>query len=120
MAGLRATLQRREAVLDFYTLACGAFLLVAPWLFGFVRPLGRLDAEVGGFAVILLSVIAIALFAEWEEWLKLALGLWLVAAPWALGFPHTSAMHVSIGVGAVVAYLALLELWLVYDARHFA
>jgi hypothetical protein len=28
-------------------------------------------------------------------------------------------MHFSIGVGIVVAYLALLELWLVYEATHF-
>jgi SPW repeat len=119
MTGQRATTwQRREAVLDLYTLVCGVFLLAAPWLFGFVRPLGRWDAELVGFAVIALSITAIFLFAEWEEWLKFAIGVWLIAAPWALGFAHTSAMHVSISVGVVVAYLALLELWLVYDASR--
>jgi hypothetical protein len=109
------TWRRQEAVLDLYTLACGLFLLTAPWLFGFVRPLGRLDAEVAGFAVIALSVAAIFAFAEWEEWLKVLLGAWLIAAPWVLGFVHTSAMHVSISVGLIVTYLALLELWIVHD-----
>jgi SPW repeat len=99
-------------------MACGAFLLSAPWLFGFVRPSGRLDAELVGAAVIMLSIAAIFVFADWEQWLKVALGLWLIAAPWVLGFAHTSAMHVSIGVGLPVMFLALLELWVVHDPNY--
>jgi len=99
MIARRTAWPRRESALDLYTLACGAFLLIAPWLFGFVRPSGRLDAELVGLAVIVLSVAAIFAFADWEEWLKVLLGLWLIAAPWILGFAHTSAMHVSIGHG---------------------
>jgi len=57
-------------------------------------------------------------FASWEEWANLLLGVWLIVLPWALGFPHARAMHYSIGVGATVAFLAALELWLVYDAAH--
>jgi hypothetical protein len=30
-----------------------------------------------------------------------------------LGFTHTKAMHVSIALGALVAFMAALELWLV-------
>lgn len=44
-------------------------------------------------------------------------GLWLIASPWILGFAHVRAMHFSIGIGAVVTFLALLELWLVYDGH---
>jgi hypothetical protein len=109
---------QRQAALDLYTLACGVFLLIAPWLFGFVRPLGRLDAELVGLAVIALSIAAIFVFAEWEEWLKVLLGAWLIAAPWLLGFAHTSAMHVSIAMGLAVAFLALLELWVVHDPDY--
>ena len=36
-------------------------------------------------------------------------------SPWVLGFTHTSAMHFSIAIGAAVAFLAALELWLMYD-----
>jgi hypothetical protein len=108
---------RRKAALDLYTLACGVYLLVAPWLFGFVRPSGRLDAELVGCAIVALSIAAIFAFADWEEWLKVLLGAWLIAAPWVLSFAHTSAMHVSIAVGVVVIFLALLELWVVHDER---
>ena len=115
MIARRTTWPRRESALDVYTLACGVFLLLAPWLFGFVRPLGRLDAELVGAAVIVLSITAIFVFADWEQWLKVALGLWLIAAPWLLGFAHTSAMHVSIAVGVALTFFALLELWIVHD-----
>jgi hypothetical protein len=53
-------------------------------------------------------------FAEWEEWVVLLAGLWMVASPSVLGFAHTTAMHVSIGIGLAVAYLALLDLWLIH------
>jgi hypothetical protein len=111
---------RRVAVLDLYTLICGLFLVTAPWLFGFAYRSGRLDAEFIGYAVIALSVVAIFVFSEWEEWLKAALGIWLIAAPWVLGFLHTSAMHVSIGAGVVIAYLALLEIWLIHNPDSLA
>jgi len=52
MIARRTSWPRRETALDLYTLACGVFLLSAPWLFGFVRPLGRLDAELLGAAVM--------------------------------------------------------------------
>jgi len=31
-----------------------------------------------------------------------------------LGFQHTTAMHVSIAIGLVVAYIAALDLWLIH------
>ena len=103
------------SALDLYTLACGLFLAGAPWLFGFIRGAGRINAELVGAAVVVLSIASLLGFADWEEWLKVALGVWLIAAPWLLGFVHTSAMHVSIAVGIVVAFLSLLELWLAHD-----
>jgi hypothetical protein len=37
------------------------------------------------------------------------------ASPWVLGFAHTRAMHFSIGIGSAVAFLAALELFLIFD-----
>ena len=53
-----------------------------------------------------------------DEWLKAALGLWLIAAPWILGFAHASAMHVSIAMGVAITFFALLELWVVHDPDY--
>jgi hypothetical protein len=112
--------RRRESVLDFYNLALAALLLASPWLFKLTNGPGRIELWAAGAAIAAISLAAIAAYASWEEWANVALGVWLVVSPWVLGFAHTRAMHFAIGIGAVVAFLALLELWIEYDAVHFA
>ena len=109
-------MKRREAPLDLYTAILGAFLFVSPWLFAYRDGVARGTAFASGAVLLAISLLAIVAFREWEEWVNLAIGLWLLAAPFALGFPHhAAAMHVAVFVGAVVTFLALLELWLIHQ-----
>ena len=110
----RTALPRREAVLDVYILILGAMLLLSPWVMALARGPARADAWVSGAVIVMLSAVAILLFSEWEEWIVLACGAWLVASPWLLGFVHTAAMRVDVGIGLLVMYLAALELWLIH------
>jgi hypothetical protein len=103
---------RRASALDCYTAAFGLFLFVSPWLFAYASERVRIEIWALGAAVAAISIAAIVAFSDWEEWLNLLLGVWLIASPWVLGFVHTRAMHVSILIGAMVAFLAALELWL--------
>lgn len=110
---------RRVSVLDGYAAAFGLFLFVSPWLFAFVSEKVRIEVWAAGAAVTAVAIMAIVAFSEWEEWLNLLLGVWLVISPWVIGFLHTKAMHVSILIGAMVAFLAALELWLThYDPDY--
>ena len=110
---------RRESVLDLYSLMVGLFLFASPWLFVFPNEDARIDIWASSALVAATSIIAIVMFSDWEEWLNLLLGFWLVISPWVLGFTHTKAMHVSIGAGIVVSFMAALELWLVkYDPQQ--
>ena len=43
-------------------------------------------AWVSAVVIGALAVAAIVAFTEWEEWVNLALGIWVVLAPWILGF----------------------------------
>jgi hypothetical protein len=104
----------RASPLDCYTGALGLFLFASPWLFAYASEKARIEIWASGAAVAAISVAAIIAFSNWEEWLNLLLGIWLITSPWVLGFVHTSAMHVSILIGAMVAFLAALELWLAY------
>jgi SPW repeat len=104
----------RVSVLDVYNLVLAVFLFVSPWLFAYANSAARLDLWASSALIAIVSAAAIAAYAEWEEWLNLALGVWLISAPWILGYAHTRAMHVSIGAGAIVAYLAALRLWLAH------
>ena len=109
---------RQESVLDLYNLLLAMFLLISPWLFARANGTAAVDLRASGAAIAVFSLAAMVAFANWEEWANLALGLWLIASPWLLGFAHTRAMHFSIAVGIPVAFLALLELWLVYEATQ--
>jgi SPW repeat len=109
---------RQESVLDLYNLMLAAVLFASPWVFALTNSAGKWDLRASSASIAAISVAAIVAYGNWEEWINLLLGLWLIVSPWILGFAHTRAMHVSIGLGAVVAFLAALELWLVYDGAH--
>ena len=97
----------------------GLFLFASPWLFVFTNENARIDIWATSAFIAATSIIAIVFFSNWEEWLNLLLGSWLVVSPWELGFTHTKAMHISIGAGIVVTFMAVLELWLVnYDLQQ--
>lgn len=107
----------KEYPLDVYKLGLGAFVFLSPWLFALEYGPARIASVVSGAIVMGLSLAALLAFADWEEWTALAVGIWLVASPWLLGFPHAAAMKIHVGAGSIVAYLAGLELWLMhYDA----
>ncbi|KWV59502.1 hypothetical protein AS156_31210 [Bradyrhizobium macuxiense] len=110
---------RSESALDIYNLVVAIFLLAAPWLFAHANRTAAIDLRTSGVVIAVLSLAAIAAFSVWEEWINLFVGVWLIVSPWLLGFAHTRAMHFSIAAGAVVAFMALLELWLEYEKTHF-
>jgi hypothetical protein len=110
--GDRSSKARHDSILDIYNLVLAVFVFASPWLFAYVSQPARLDLWATSIVIAVLSFAAIIAFAEWEEWLSLLLGLWLVAAPWALDFAHTTAMHVSVAAGIITVYLAGLDLWL--------
>jgi hypothetical protein len=89
---MKRMMQRHEAPLDLYKAILGAYLFVSP--------------------------AAIVAFREWEEWINLAIGCWVLVSPFVLGFPHASGMHVAVAVGSVVVFLSLLELWLIHNPQH--
>jgi hypothetical protein len=110
---------QRESVLDLYNLLLAALLFVSPWLFRLTNGAGKMDLWATGAVIAIISLAAMIAYKDWEEWANVLLGLWLIASPWLLGFAHTRAMHLSTGVGIVVAFLAVLDLWLHYDETHF-
>jgi SPW repeat len=108
---------QRESILDLYNLLLAILLFASPWLF--IPGSGKATMEdlwASSLAIAVISLASIVAYANWEEWANFLLGIWLIVSPWALGFAHTRAMHFSIGVGAAVAFLAALELWLRFEA----
>jgi hypothetical protein len=111
--------RRPEAVLDVYNLLLGALLFFSPWLFAFAHGAASADAWLGGAVIAAVSLAALMIYADWEEWIALLAGLWMMLSPFVLGFAHTIAMYVTIGIGFVVAFLAALAA-IMHDAAHFS
>ena len=91
-------MKSRKLGFRLYLYACAAALLF-------------LGIVLGAFAIMTLSA-----FAEWEEWVNMVVGLWLIVSPWLLGFmANTSAMwtHVILGICT-----AAISAWAVWDYRH--
>jgi hypothetical protein len=106
---------RNEALVDVVNLILGAWLFVAPWIFGFASGAAAWNAWIVGALIALVAIAALAAFTEWEEWANLLLGLWAIVAPWNLGFDGNKAAfanHVIVGIAVVV--LAGIELWVTY------
>jgi hypothetical protein len=100
---------------DVANLILGAILFVSPWMFGFDAGRASENAYIAGIAIAALAIAALAAFAIWEEWLNLIVGLWTLVSPWILGFQGTTAMTVHVVIGAAVAILAAIELWIMYQ-----
>ncbi len=115
---------KTEAFVDTINLALGTFLFLSPWIFGFTSELARHTSWMAGAAIGIVAILSIADlfesvsipdFFETEEWINLAIGLWLAVCPWVIGMQdETTAMEIHLVVGVVVATIAAIELWVVH------
>ena len=116
--------RKTEAFIDISNLALGVFLFLSPWIFGFTSDLGWHTSWMAGTAISVIAIfsigdlfasVTIPSFIETEEWLNLAIGLWLAACPWILRFHGDPvAMQVHLAVGLVIAAIAVVELWVMH------
>ena len=88
-------------------------LVMMPWYLSLgSETAAALNAFVCGMAIAIIAVLALSKSYDWEEYINLAVGLWVSIAPWALGFADSAVptwTHVVIGLA--VAALAAFELW---------
>jgi hypothetical protein len=98
---------------DWTSFGLGLWLAVSPWIVGY-----ETDNAATGNAAFIGIALAIAAHFEivaeesWAEWLNFAAGLWLLAAPFMLGFGSTASMANCIIVGCLVCALAASALHL--------
>ena len=102
---------------DWVNLVCAVLLFVSPWVLRFSGDvMATRAAWVTGVVVAIFALAALVQFAEWEEWISLVLGVWMVAAPWVVGFSGVSlAVAAFVILGIVVALASVSEIW---QIRH--
>ena len=97
---------------DPVNLVLGVWLALSPWVLSHSgETVPTANAVIVGVALIAAALGAILVPRAWEEWTELALGLWLVVSPWALGFSaNGQAMLAAVTTGIPIAALALWTL----------
>jgi SPW repeat-containing protein len=97
---------------EWASFGLGLWLAISPWICGYADQHGATgNAAFMGIALALGSHFQVSLDARSAEWLSMAAGLWLVAAPFVLGFATVSLPAVNcIAVGTLVMVLAVSAL----------
>ncbi len=102
---------------DRLNLMIGVLLFFSPWVLGYTDlTAATLNAWICGVVISGTAVAALIALKEWEQWHGIALGGWIVIAPWVLGFaPITSVAvaHVMLGILLIAS-----EYWEIWQVRH--
>ena len=93
---------------DWTSFALGLWLAVSPWALGYAHAdAATANAAFLGLALALGSHFEVSFDERSAEWFNMAAGLWLVLAPFLLGFSAEALATInSIAVGTLVAALA--------------
>ncbi len=96
---------------DWAVLGLGAALIVSPDPAS-LMPVVVLNTIVVGFLIVCLAMSELSRVERWDEQANLALGVWMIVAPLALGYFRVGTLwFLHMAIGAAVALIALLELW---------
>jgi len=96
---------------DWTSWALGLWLLLSPWALFFDHESRALEnAVVLGALVIIVEIVELSIFRDWEEWINVGLGAWLAISPWALSIVNSAARWNFLIVGTLVVALALYEI----------
>ncbi len=108
---------KKEALTDVVNLVLGAWLFLSPWIFGFAsETVASWNAWLSGIVITGLAIAALAAFAEWEEWINLVVGIWVIVSPWLVGFSaNATVAWVHYAVGVIVAAVAAIRLWFAHQ-----
>jgi len=94
---------------DAANLILGVWLAVSPMALGYMTDTTpALNANVVGIVIAVAAAAALISFHMWEEWVNMALAVWLIVSPFVLDYvSHSNALWNQIVVGLLVGGLAL-------------
>ncbi len=111
MAGIRVFNVHRTWE-DWVGILLGVLIGLSPWLAGQQDDQSVMwNAILVGALVLALAAVELVDLHRWEETGEILCGLWLIAAPFVLGYAETGLATWHFGLGAIVVLLAVIELW---------
>lgn len=100
----------------------GVWVFVSPWFMQQImapegaRGAGTWNLYVVGVAIAVLSLVALYAFNAWEEWLNVALGVWLLVSPWLMGYSASTALRWNAVVAGVL--VVVFAAWALYEEQR--
>jgi len=98
---------------DWFNLVLASWLILAPFVaFGASGDVAAWNSYACGAIVAIFAIAALVRPQVWEEWVNIVVGLWLIVAPFALGFtdqavPMWNQIVVGLLIGADASWAAL-------------
>lgn len=94
--------------LDGVNVIAGIWLVISPFVLGFVSQTALVNNVILGLAVGIFALIRAATQrAAWLDWINVVLGVWLIISPFALGFlDSTGALWNNVVLGVIVIVFA--------------
>jgi len=94
---------------DWINVLLGAWLVLSPFFgIGGTSDVAALNSYLAGAAVAIFAIAALTRPQMWEEYTNIVLGVWLILAPFVLGFTNQAApMWNQIIVGILIGGAAL-------------
>ncbi len=104
---------------DLVNAVLGIWVIISPWALGFDgSSMAMSNAVIVGALLVATALGAAFVPRAWEEWTEAGIGLWLVVAPWVLGFSgNRNAMLSAVITGAIVVALAL---WTLFTDKDYS
>jgi len=98
---------------DWINVVLAGCLFLAPWVLGFAEErYAAWNAWISAVVIAAVAVAALLAFTEWEEWVRLVLGVWVIVAPWILGFvSNQPAMWAHVVLGLLIVLATAWQLW---------
>ena len=94
------------------SLVLALWTFLSPWVFSLnlsatTQTLALWNSWLVGMALFACSLWALQNLRPWQEWLNLALGIWLALSPWILGFSSEARFAINNAlVGVAIAALS--------------
>ncbi|HHI92820.1 MAG TPA: hypothetical protein ENK04_04785 [Gammaproteobacteria bacterium] len=94
---------------DWTNILLGTWLVLTPFFgIGGFSDVAAINSYLTGAAVAVFAIAALARPLLWEEYINLALGVWLISAPFILGFSSQTGPTLNqVIVGLLIGSIAL-------------
>ena len=104
---------------DLGNILLGAWLFASPWALSYVEGYrnASMNAYILGVAIVVFAAVAVYIPRVWEEWINMALGVWMIVSPWVLGF--TAERNIAMNAIIVGLLVTALAAWAMVRDKSF-